>query len=288
MFNISYAVKINWGLLEFYYKINNILCLHFDSFLVKPSHRPPIVFYHLEWEKGSCYYITNCHPKCIARLLILKLPQCENSYCNRWFHSPEPFSKKTTVDSGLMFWPVISISSPPVTEPQAGLKLSIWGSSWANLWASQEKENGFKLLRKCSSIWPGVNIFKIMASICTLDPKNAPPKRFTLKIHDRKNSQHSIGVDATCSDSTFPLCWGIWTRNTARTRVFLRPISVSPFRSSMSELRSFRIPAQSMLSTKDDKSQLNCVYLIKLHLSMEMKPELYNWHCLLPVAQSNF
>lgn len=48
-------------------------------------------------------------------------------------------------------------------------------------------------------------------------------------------------------ETTFPLPWGTWTLNTSRTRVFLRPMSVSPFRSSMSEFRSFRIPAQSML-----------------------------------------
>ncbi|TNN65259.1 hypothetical protein EYF80_024548 [Liparis tanakae] len=40
---------------------------------------------------------------------------------------------------------------------------------------------------------------------------------------------------------------GMCTRNTRRTRVFFRPTSVSPFRSSMSAFRSFRIPAQSIL-----------------------------------------
>ena len=63
-------------------------------------------------------------------------------------------------------------------------------------------------------------------------------------------SQHSIGTDAVCTETTFPLPWGTCTRNTSRTRVFLRPMSVSPFRSSMSEFRSFRIPAQSMLKAK--------------------------------------
>lgn len=60
-------------------------------------------------------------------------------------------------------------------------------------------------------------------------------------------SQHSMGMEATCSERTFPLAWGMCTRNTARTRVFFRPMSVSPFRNSMSEFLSFRIPAQSML-----------------------------------------
>lgn len=64
-------------------------------------------------------------------------------------------------------------------------------------------------------------------------------------------SQHSIGTDAVCTETTFPLPWGTCTRNTSRTRVFLRPMSVSPFRSSMSEFRSFRIPAQSMLKAKN-------------------------------------
>ena len=61
------------------------------------------------------------------------------------------------------------------------------------------------------------------------------------------HSQHSTGIEAACSDSTFPLGWGMCTRNTTRTRVFFLPISVSPFRSSMSEFRSLRMPAQSIL-----------------------------------------
>lgn len=68
-------------------------------------------------------------------------------------------------------------------------------------------------------------------------------------------SQHSMGTDAVCTETTFPLPWGTCTRNTSRTRVFLRPISVSPFRSSMSEFRSFRIPAQSMLKAKNGKTR---------------------------------
>lgn len=59
--------------------------------------------------------------------------------------------------------------------------------------------------------------------------------------------QHSMGLEATCSDSVRPLGCGMCTRKTSLTRVFFLPMSVSPFRSSMSELRSFRIPAQSML-----------------------------------------
>lgn len=56
-----------------------------------------------------------------------------------------------------------------------------------------------------------------------------------------------MGLDATCKDTILPLGWLMWTRNTILTRVFFRPMSVSPFRSSMSELRSLRIPAQSIL-----------------------------------------
>lgn len=67
-------------------------------------------------------------------------------------------------------------------------------------------------------------------------------------------SQHSMGTDAVCTETTFPLPWGTCTRNTSRTRVFFRPISVSPFRSSMSEFRSFRIPAQSMLKAKNGRT----------------------------------
>lgn len=59
--------------------------------------------------------------------------------------------------------------------------------------------------------------------------------------------QHSMGFEATCSDTVLSLGWLMWTRNTNLTRVFFRPMSVSPLRSSMSELRSFRIPAQSIL-----------------------------------------
>lgn len=64
--------------------------------------------------------------------------------------------------------------------------------------------------------------------------------------------QHSTGMEAVCRDKTFPLGCGMWTRNTRRTLVFFLPISVSPFRSSMSELRSFKIPAQSILEIGED------------------------------------
>lgn len=60
-------------------------------------------------------------------------------------------------------------------------------------------------------------------------------------------SQHSMGLEAAYRDTILPLGSGMCTRKTRRTRVFLRPMSVSPLRSSMSALRSFRIPAQSML-----------------------------------------
>lgn len=66
--------------------------------------------------------------------------------------------------------------------------------------------------------------------------------------------QHSMGFEAACRETVLPLGWLMCTRNTSRTRVFLRPMSVSPLRSSMSELRSFRIPAQSILQQRQDKS----------------------------------
>ena len=62
--------------------------------------------------------------------------------------------------------------------------------------------------------------------------------------------QHSTGIDAICRERTFPLGCGMCTRNTSRTLVFFLPISVSPFRSSISEFRSFKIPAQSILQKK--------------------------------------
>lgn len=66
-------------------------------------------------------------------------------------------------------------------------------------------------------------------------------------------SQHSMGLEEACRDTVLPVFWLMWTLNTIRTRVFLRPMSVSPFLSSMSELRSFKIPAQSILLNTRDK-----------------------------------
>ena len=62
-----------------------------------------------------------------------------------------------------------------------------------------------------------------------------------------RDSQHSMALEVACRETVRPLGWVMCTRNTILTRVFLRPMSVSPLRSSMSELRSFRIPAQSIL-----------------------------------------
>lgn len=66
--------------------------------------------------------------------------------------------------------------------------------------------------------------------------------------------QHSIGLDATCRDRVLPLGCGMWTRKISRTRVFFLPMSVSPFRSSISEFLSFNIPAQSMLSKRQHRT----------------------------------
>lgn len=75
-----------------------------------------------------------------------------------------------------------------------------------------------------------------------------------IKQKERKRSyatkyflQHSIGWEATWRDMRWPPGWGMWTRKTKRTRVFFRPISVSPFLSSMSAFLSFKIPTQSIL-----------------------------------------
>lgn len=62
--------------------------------------------------------------------------------------------------------------------------------------------------------------------------------------------QHSMGLEEACRDTVLPFGWLMCTRNTNLTRVFLRPMSVSPLRSSMSEFRSFSIPAQSILREK--------------------------------------
>lgn len=68
-----------------------------------------------------------------------------------------------------------------------------------------------------------------------------------------------MGFEAACRDTVLPLGWLMCTRNTSLTRVFLRPMSVSPLRSSMSELRSFRIPAQSILEQRKAHAQLKTI-----------------------------
>lgn len=77
-----------------------------------------------------------------------------------------------------------------------------------------------------------------------------------LKTSSQAHLQHSTGIEAICRERTFPLGCGMCTRNTSRTLVFFLPISVSPFRSSISELRSFKIPAQSILKRKIQKFNL--------------------------------
>lgn len=77
--------------------------------------------------------------------------------------------------------------------------------------------------------------------------------------------QHSMGFEAACKETVLPLGWLMCTRNTSRTRVFLRPMSVSPLRSSMSELRSFRMPAQSILQQRQNKmSHFRWMYTEKI------------------------
>lgn len=72
--------------------------------------------------------------------------------------------------------------------------------------------------------------------------------------------QHSMGFEEACRDTVLPLGWLMCTRNTNLTRVFLRPMSVSPLRSSMSELRSFRIPAQSILVQRQGQVKVNTIF----------------------------
>ncbi len=72
--------------------------------------------------------------------------------------------------------------------------------------------------------------------------------------------QHSIGFEVVWRDTVLPLGWLMCTRNTNLTRVFLRPMSVSPLRSSMSELRSFRIPAQSILGQQQRRANFNTIF----------------------------
>lgn len=73
--------------------------------------------------------------------------------------------------------------------------------------------------------------------------------------------QHSMGLEVVCRDNVLPLGWLMCTRNTSLTRVFLRPMSVSPLRSSMSELRSFRIPAQSILGRRQKREMFNIIFV---------------------------
>lgn len=84
--------------------------------------------------------------------------------------------------------------------------------------------------------------------------------------------QHSTGIEAACKESTFPLGCGIWTRNTTRTRVFLRPMSVSPFLSSMSEFLNFRIPAQSILES------ITVENLIRIRIRTRKQLMTAKWH----------
>lgn len=83
--------------------------------------------------------------------------------------------------------------------------------------------------------------------------------------------QHSMGLEAVCRDTVLPLGWLMCTRNTNLTRVFLRPMSVSPLRSSMSELRSFRIPAQSILKEKGSEAEHEAPISLKKHVKTQTK-----------------
>ena len=91
----------------------------------------------------------------------------------------------------------------------------------------------------------GTIIYICALFVCFCTPDVTPNK--LLQGKKGMYSQHSMGLDDACRDTVLPVAWLMWTRNTILTRVFLRPMSVSPFLSSMSELRSFKIPAQSIL-----------------------------------------
>lgn len=104
--------------------------------------------------------------------------------------------------------------------------------------------------------------------------------------------QHSIGIDATCRETPFPPPCGMCTRNTSRTRVFFRPMSVSPFRSSISEFRSFRIPAQSILEHRHFyqtfTASLQNTYLekyLKKDLPLMLTSTTHSFYWLLYVSQ---
>lgn len=102
----------------------------------------------------------------------------------------------------------------------------------------------------------------LCASIYTSDPNITLKTKQKMAYYKQNlktsqaHLQHSTGMEAVCRERTFPLGCGMCTRNTSRTLVFFLPISVSPFRSSISELRSFKIPAQSILGRKIDKFYL--------------------------------
>lgn len=91
--------------------------------------------------------------------------------------------------------------------------------------------------------------------------------------------QHSMGFEAACRETVLPLGWLMWTRNTSLTRVFLRPMSVSPLRSSMSELRSFRIPAQSILQQRQDKYYIEVYRSIGVFLQIRANAETLLLFC---------
>lgn len=169
---------------------------------------------------------------------------------------PGPFSRKMTLDSGKKLEPLMTISSPPLTRQLARLDFSTCGSSCAERWAGGGLVGGRRgwslseharcTLTVCQGLPNGVN-----------QNRSDPPRPVTCGF-SCGHSQHSTGMEAACSDSTLPLGWGMCTLNTTRTRVFFLPMSVSPFRSSMSEFRSFRMPAQSML--RDGGETLGFIY----------------------------
>lgn len=64
-----------------------------------------------------------------------------NSFCYlKQVNLPCPFSRNIIFDSGRKLQPVTIISCPPFTEQLLMLYFSIWGSSWADLWASWKRK----------------------------------------------------------------------------------------------------------------------------------------------------
>lgn len=96
--------------------------------------------------------------------------------------------------------------------------------------------------------------------------------------------QHSIGFEVVWRDTVLPLGWLMCTRNTNLTRVFLRPMSVSPLRSSMSELRSFRIPAQSILGQRQRRAKFNTIFQRWHYIYKIME----KWSLVLLVSRQNY